>query len=97
MKHNQQLFKISNFEMGFWVIFISHLQVTKHGLPVFNDCDTFKYAEVNKRSVRDGRLQSRGPRNFHLAAETQHSQNEFNVAKNSPQKRDISGKLGCLK
>ena len=32
------------------------------------------------RSVRDGRLQSRGPSNFHLAVETQHSQNEFNVA-----------------
>ena len=27
-------------------------------------------AEVNKRSVRDGRLQSRGPSDFHLAAET---------------------------
>ena len=29
-------------------------------------------AEVNKRSIKDGRLQSRGPSNFHLAAETQH-------------------------
>ena len=39
-------------------------------------------AEVNKRSGRDGRLQSRGPSDFHLAAETQHSPNEFNVATN---------------
>ena len=33
-------------------------------------------------SGRDGRLQSRGPSDFHLAAETQHSPNEFNVATN---------------
>ena len=39
-------------------------------------------AEVNKRSARDGRLQSRGPSNFQRAAKTQHSQNEFNVTKN---------------
>ena len=37
--------------------------------------------EVSKRSTRDGRLQSRGPSNFHLATKTQHSQNEFSVTK----------------
>ena len=36
----------------------------------------------NKRSARDGRLQSRGPSNFQRAAKTQHSQNEFNVTQN---------------
>ena len=43
---------------------------------------TINIDEVNKRSARDGRLQSTGPSNFQRAAKTQHSQNEFNVTKN---------------
>ena len=43
MKAQVATIKIYNFEMGFWVIVISHLQVTKHGSLVFNDCDKFKY------------------------------------------------------
>ena len=39
--------------------------------------------QIILRFYQDGRLQSRGPSDFHLAAETQHSPNEFNVAKNT--------------